>query len=225
MKKHKIMKTTNWIIGLMLLLFTFSLHGQNQPTQQQSQSTDQNVGEGENIQNEQQGNDDANRQRGTGDTPGAAEAAAAAANNGDADSTAQVSNAPAIPQTTESSSGSPAVLAEDDGEARDGTNTVQRASMNMAGSPVNNLNLTEGQAVDPDTEMADRQDRTQEKQVSAQMRGEGGNTVSESGDMNNNTRRENNALSDQDVSSKDKKSQSSEDEEKKGKQKRKKDRG
>lgn len=218
------MKTTNWIIGLMLVLFTFSLHGQSQRTEQQGQSTDQKVSETGNIPNEQQGNDDANRQRGTGDTPGAAEAAAAA-NNDEADSTAQVSNAPVVPQTTESSSGSPAVLAEDDGEARDGTNTVQRASMNMAGSPVNDLNLTEGQAVDPDTEMADRQDRTQEKQVSAQMRGEGGNTVSESGDMNNNTRRENNALSDQDVSSKDKKSQSSEDEEKKGKQKRKKDRG
>src|SRR5688500_642649 len=41
------------------------------------------------------------------------------------------SNTPAVEQTTTSGSGSPAVLSGEDGDGRDGTNNVQRASMNM----------------------------------------------------------------------------------------------
>jgi hypothetical protein len=46
------------------------------------------------------------------------------------------SNASAVIQTTSSESGSPAMLAEDNGTGRDGTNNIQRASYNMAGAKV-----------------------------------------------------------------------------------------
>jgi hypothetical protein len=49
----------------------------------------------------------------------------------------QASNAPSVIQETSSQSGSPAVPA-DDKTGRDGTNNVQRATPNMAGSPVGN---------------------------------------------------------------------------------------
>jgi hypothetical protein len=49
----------------------------------------------------------------------------------------QASNAPSVIQETSSQSGSPAMLAEDK-NGRDGTNNVQRATPNMAGSPVGN---------------------------------------------------------------------------------------
>jgi len=85
------------------------------------------------------------------------------ANSDDTASTdARVSNTPAVPQTSTSQSGSPAVLSGEDGSERDGTNNVQRASMNMVGSPVDNLNLDANESVDPDAEMKDRQDQTQE---------------------------------------------------------------
>jgi hypothetical protein len=47
----------------------------------------------------------------------------------------QSSNAPSVIQETSSQSGSPAVLSESK-DGRDGTNNVQRAKPNMAGSPV-----------------------------------------------------------------------------------------
>lgn len=46
------------------------------------------------------------------------------------------SNTGGVQTATTSSAGSPALLAEDNGRSADGTNTVQRASPNIAGSPV-----------------------------------------------------------------------------------------
>jgi len=52
--------------------------------------------------------------------------------------------APAVIQRTTSASGSPAVLAPENGDGLDGTNTVQRAKPNMAGAQEpGNLNLSE----------------------------------------------------------------------------------
>lgn len=219
-------KGINWIQGMILMCLTVSLSAQAQD----HQSTENASATTQSTDNQEQGEPDvniqANPQPGTADTPGAAEAAAKA-NESDPDTTTEASDTPVLPQMTSSSSGSPAVLAADNGNKRDGTNTVQRASMNMAGSPAANLNLSEGQAVDADTELSDRQDRVQEKQVSAKMRSPGDDTATGSGEINNKTRKENNALSDQNLSSKDKNSQPAVEEEdkKKDKRKRKKDRG
>ncbi|HEY0743970.1 MAG TPA: hypothetical protein VGD40_21035 [Chryseosolibacter sp.] len=52
--------------------------------------------------------------------------------------------APAVIQRTSSESGSPAVLSEDNGRKRDGTNNVQRATPNIAGAKEpGNMNLSE----------------------------------------------------------------------------------
>lgn len=146
-----------------------------------------------------------NSRPGTADTPGAAQAAAETNenDNGGADETT-VSNAPPVAQSTSSQSGSPAVLSGQKGKERDGTNSVQRASMNMAGSPAANLNLGPEQTVDVDSELKDRQDYTQEKQISAENQNQNNSGAGGADQINNNSRRENNALSDQNLSAKDK---------------------
>jgi hypothetical protein len=93
---------------------------------------------------------------------------------------------------TSSPSGSPSILSDERGTARDGTNNMQRATMNMAGSPVENLALSK-KPVDVNNE-AERG----RKRVSRS----GGNT--ESNQINENSRRENNDQSDQNLSSKNK---------------------
>lgn len=168
----------------------------------------------------------------TADTPGAAESAAEA-NNDNEGRAGQNSDgatvAPAVSETTSSGSGSPAVLSGDDGKKPDGTNTVQRASINMAGSPANNLGLDQTGPEDVESEMKERQDYTQDKQESARDQGTqtGGNTSSgESEEINNKTRRENNAQSDQNLSAKEKNKSTQKDNGKSEKKsKRKKDKG
>lgn len=73
-----------------------------------------------------------------------------------------------ISHETTDGSGSPAILSGNDGRDRDGTNNVQRASMNMVGSPTENLELNDDESVDPDTEMQDRQEYSQDKRKSEQ---------------------------------------------------------
>lgn len=197
------MKTRKWIIGLVLAMFTFAAVGQDKNAQSQPGVDD--IEEGD--------------RPGTSDTPGAEQAARAA--NTDAgnetDSATQL-----IPQKTSSQSGSPAVLSEQNGAERDGTNNVQRATMNMAGSPVENIDFGDEQTIDVDSEMEDRQDRTQKKQSSAQA--QGNNPPTESSEMSDNTREENNAASDQNLSSKNKQS-GAKDDKKNEKRKKKKDKG
>lgn len=206
------MKAIKWMIGLVLALFSICLYAQNDNAQSpQSDSEVDNVNEAQRA--------------GTADTPGAEEAAEAA--NTDAgnetDSASQASDAAIVPQTTSSQSGSPALLSGKNGSERDGTNNVQRATFNMVGSPVENINLGDDQTVDADSELQDRQDRTQEKQTSAQIRGD--DIPSESSEMNDNTRRENNAISDQNASSENSKKSHGADNKKSDKQKKRKDKG
>lgn len=212
------MKRLQWIIASVFLLVNLSVYAQNQSkepaqtetaaqgrTRSQSQTNNAQENTGQEIGSSSEG--DRYRGPGTADTPGAAEAAAQANNNdNNAGDSAQVSNEPPVPQTTSSQSGSPAVLAGERGRERDGTNTVQRASMNMAGSPAKNINLNDRRTVDVDSELEDRQDYSQEKQVSAQNQNGNSSTgnTGESNQINNDTRRENNARSDQNLSSKEK---------------------
>ena len=192
--------------------------------QQSANSTDQ---DGDSLENA------AANARGTADTPGATEAAADANNNNDGKQTnvassARASNTPAVSQTSSSASGSPAVLSNDDGRGRDGTNNVQRASMNMAGSPANNIRINSNKDADADSEMADRQNYEQDKQTSAQRQKQDSANpgARESNEINNQSRRENNASSDQNLSSKEKSpaEQTGEDKSRK-KSRKKKDRG
>jgi hypothetical protein len=192
--------------------------------QQSANSTDQ---DGDSLENA------AANAQGTADTPGATEAAVDANNNNDGDpgndaSPARASNTPAVSQTSSSASGSPAVLSKDDGRGRDGTNNVQRATMNMAGSPANNIRVNNSKDTNPDSEMNDRQNYEQAKQTSAQdQKGENANPAArESNEINNNSRRENNAASDQNLSSKEKNTAEQNGEKKSRKKaRRKKDRG
>src|SRR5690606_15142427 len=111
-----------------------------------------------NPQQEQTSDADAGQR--TNDTPGAAEAAAATNSDNAADTSSTggtASSAAAVTTPTPSSSGSPAVLSRNDGEGRDGTNTVQRATHNMAGSPVNGVRIPASGRDDANTELQDRQ--------------------------------------------------------------------
>src|SRR5688500_13933914 len=209
------MRKAKWICGL-LMMAVFSLYGQQQadkknatPGQTQErndarQSTDTGQ-DADSLENA------AGNAAGTADTPGAAEAAADANSNnrngGNDASGERASNTPAVSQTTSSGSGSPAVLSSKDGQGRDGTNNVQRASMNMAGSPANNIRLGQTNSVNADNEMRDRQIVEQDKETSARkqkQRSGGSPTGDGSGEINDNTRRENNAASDQNLSAKEK---------------------
>ena len=213
------MGKVKWICGLLMMMGVLSLYGQQQAEKKNTtpgQTHQRNAAK----QSAEAGQDDADslqsaagNTRGTADTPGAAEAAADAnSNNGDGgdDASAErASNTPAVSQTTSSGSGSPAVLSSKDGQGRDGTNNVQRASMNMAGSPANNIRLGQTNSVNADNEMRDRQIVEQDKETSARkqnQRSGGSPTGSRSGEINDNTRRENNAASDQNLSARDKSS-------------------
>jgi hypothetical protein len=65
-----------------------------------------------------------------------------AKNKNASDSSGNQSAPPAVIQRTTSESGSPSMLSADNGRGRDGTNNVQRSSINVAGSPMRgNYNL------------------------------------------------------------------------------------
>ena len=193
-------------MGFMTVM-SLSLNAQQQSDQQPGSKPHSGVNqEGNTPQNAGQ-----DAQQSSADTPGSKEAARQANSNNQGDQNAsdeRASNTPAVPQTTTSQSGSPAVLSKDNGEGRDGTNNVQRASGNMAGSPANNLNLDEIKTEDADSEMKDRQGYTQDKQNSADRQNAeqaGNKTGGASNEINEKSRRENNALSDQNLSARDKK--------------------
>jgi hypothetical protein len=87
---------------------------------------------------------------------------------------AQSSNAPAVTQETSSQSGSPAVLSPENGTDRDGTNNVQRAKPNMAGSPVGGIRAKD---VDEDNEIKKRKANDQSSN-NARSSGSSGNAQS-----------------------------------------------
>jgi hypothetical protein len=151
---------------------------------------------------QQEQTSDADAGQSTNDTPGAAEAAAAANNEMGADTSAEdgtASSATGISTTTSSSSGSPAVLSRNDGDERDGTNTVQRAKPNMAGSPVDGVSIPDTPG-DTEGELKDRQAYSRDKEQSAATT----ERRMGSDQMNTNNRRENNEESDQNLSAKEK---------------------
>lgn len=82
------------------------------------------------------------------------------------------SNAPAVTHKTSSQSGSPAVLSDDKGEGRDGTNNVQRAEPNMAGSPVDGMRYSGREVNDANHEMRERslEQQAEPKPRTAQQR-------------------------------------------------------
>jgi hypothetical protein len=214
-----IMKNSKWILAL-LTMATVSLYAQVQPAQTNTQ-TDNAQQQNDRQQNgitrpgQSTGRQDSDAQdsqgdaAATADTPGAAEAAADANNGAESgEGSEREVNTPAVTQSTESQSGSPAVPSENDGRKRDGTNSVQRASMNMVGSPANNIRLKQDRpSNDPNNEMRDRQVYEQDKSRSARNEETSSGTTSSGGDaneINNKTRRENNADSDQSLSSQEK---------------------
>jgi hypothetical protein len=81
----------------------------------------------------------------------------------------QANNAAGVIETTSSTSGSPGMLSGKNGKQRDGTNNVQRASMNMEGSPVGNLHTVEGN-VNTNTEIAKGQRLDKSRQAAAQKK-------------------------------------------------------
>jgi hypothetical protein len=119
------------------------------------------------------------------------------------------SSTPAVSQTTESMSGSPAILAADEGRKRDGTNSIQRATMNMAGSPVSNINVPK-ENVNPTTEIKQGTRAAENKNSSAQKKDERANAAAsgrgtaQAKKLYNNTRNQNHDASDQSNASKKK---------------------
>src|SRR5688500_11659032 len=149
----------NWISCFMMMFVALSLHAQStaqKPAQQQpvpGQQAPANNNQNSDAQrpadtlgtnNAPGGSTEANgNQNGSNAVAGNPQGTNGALENGGT-SNAAASNTPAVEQTTTSQSGSPAVLSGQNGVQRDGTNNVQRASMNMVGSPVDNLNLGDG---------------------------------------------------------------------------------
>ncbi|HEX8040451.1 MAG TPA: hypothetical protein VF490_14935 [Chryseosolibacter sp.] len=174
------MEQVKWVAIFIAVLSFIAASAQDQePAARPAQSTGQSTGSSPDssaTKNIQQGSDM------TG--AGAENSADKAARSGN------TTNAGGLIQETSSGSGSPALLSGKNGTERDGTNNVQRAHMNMAGSPVDNLRLNDRQPADVNAEMDKGRQR-----VTAPA-------TTRSSQINNNNRRENNALSDQNLSSK-----------------------
>ena len=196
------MGKVKWLTGFIIICCSLTVLAQSrrQPPQQQKNSGQQANAQGTND----------TRQQNSADTTGTSNASASQnqARQGAGNASVSPANTPAVPQTTTSGSGSPAVLSGKDGSQRDGTNNVQRASMNMAGSPANNLRLSEKRVVNADSEIKDRQKYSRDKQISEQRQNQksGGSTAASrtsTGEaINDNNRKQNNALSDQNKSPK-----------------------
>ena len=199
------MKAIQYILFTVMVCLWFMASGQ----QQQSTNAGQQVNEpGQATSAAQQQVTDTT---GTANAGSANQTSATASDTTDSAIDPRASNTPAVPQTTTSDSGSPAVLSGDKGADRDGTNNVQRATMNMVGSPADNLSLDDNTTVDANSEMQDRQNYTQEKEVSGQSQSQsrGDEPSSKSTEVNKNSRKQNNALSDQNLTAKEKNKQDS----------------
>ena len=215
----------------MIVFASSSLQGQEKKTEPQQKTASGEAAKNQQPSTAAERNQNAVEAQGTDDTPGATEAAAAANDGGESegiDEQQAEANVPAVSQTTTSSSGSPGVLAGENGNERDGTNNVQRATMNMVGSPVRNLNLSSANTVDVDIELWDRQEYTQEKQISANIHNQenGANSSDQLNQENADNRKQTTGVPDQNVSSKENKgSQSEANKQKPDTRKKKKDKG
>ena len=185
-KKFVIMKSVRcFIIGLLAFCFL------------QLQAQHQNGTAAEKKDGRQLNTAAGNRQENNGvnalDTASSKKSAGAeSSTNGKAEQSGNTSNTPGLIERTSSPSGSPALLSSGKGSQRDGTNNVQRATMNMAGAPASNLQLTR-QQVDVNNEI-----QRGRSNVDTRSRNPRSNRI------NNKTRKENNDLSDQNRSSKNK---------------------
>lgn len=193
------MQKVTWAIG-MIVMMCFSAAAQQKDNQQvkRAKPITNTVGKkADSLENIQQG-----------DGAKALGAESAADENdrapGSGKKSERASNSPAVVQTNASDSGSPAILSKQNGRMRDGTNNVQRATMNMAGSPAGNVRIPLTRPEDPDKEMKDRQNYERAKETSAnQQSTTDQNRSGNSNGANNRSRRENSAASDQNLSSKD----------------------
>jgi hypothetical protein len=212
MRKPKFMKQIKFII-LALAVFSFSsTEGQTQRSTQQNppKAGQQNPATRNPAGNQEGNSDQQNPSDLSGDEMSATEGGAGnkeETNSGTGGASAAnppASNAPAIPQTTSSQSGSPSILSSKDGSMRDGTNNVQRATMNMAGSPVRNVKL-QNESVNPNSEIAQSQRQRENQPGTVQKEQEpGADTLSGKANadragnkINNQSRRQNDELSDQ----------------------------
>jgi hypothetical protein len=227
------MKTVKWIILTIYVLICFVAAAQQQTTTNSNQQKAEQArandrpAAGEQTPGDSAttvGGPDANQNK-----AGAQSTAQQQNETGDSGTTnPAASNTPAVSQTTSSQSGSPAVLAEEDGKMRDGTNNIQRATMNMAGSPVDNVNLKEGN-VNPNTEIAESQRQSGNRSVTPQKQNQklvnAGTATKGSGAQgaNDNNRRQNDEASDQ-TNSRSEKSQKS-GQSKRSKERKRKDKG
>lgn len=192
------MGTIRWIAAYMILFCSFALKAQSQVTGAQPESSAKDQA---NV-NDQQPADSAQAASAIESDSNGNMANVNDANGSNAGQVSEEpSNVPAVPQTTSSQSGSPAVLADEGGNGRDGTNNVQRATMNMAGAPAANLKLDD-RSEEVDAEMKDRQNYSRDKRTSAKRSGDRSGSPDA---INANSRRENNAQSGQNLSSKDRK--------------------
>jgi hypothetical protein len=216
------MKKMKWLILTIYVLLSFVAGAQQQSSansNQQNASAAGNQTPGDSATTV--GGPDANQNK-----SGAQPAGQQQNVSGDAGTTnPAASNTPAVSQTTSSQSGSPAVLAEEDGRMRDGTNNIQRATMNMAGSPVDNMNVTEGN-VNPNTEIKQSQRQSENRSVTPQKENQklvNAGTKGTNGGVDNNNRRQNDEVSDQ-TNSPNEKSQKS-GQSKRSKERKRKDKG
>jgi hypothetical protein len=127
-----------------------------------------NINEGSNVQNtdsretnESSGSAKIDSAEGTGSST--------SAENTKADPNA--SSAPVVIQETSSSSGSPAMSSGKEGSDRDGTNNVQRAKPNMAGSDIKGVHYGKGK--DSDREIREGSTRQQKQSGNTNQQGTG----------------------------------------------------
>lgn len=192
------MAKRKWLVAFILLLFALAVQAQDQNKQPQNTKAGQQA-DGKQQAVKADTTDAGNTSDNTGATGNNTGTNQTTSGQSSGTSDPRASNTPAVPQTTTSQGGSPAVLSGEKGSERDGTNNVQRASMNMAGSPAEGLELDQRNSENVDSEGQDRQQYSQDKARSAQN--------GDRGEINNNNRKENNALSDQNLSAKEKKTQ------------------
>jgi hypothetical protein len=205
------MKSVKWIVGA-LCVFQFCLSGAQDQNKNAAagQSNTQQAVSGTKASVQPVGGDS------TGATKGTNVQQAQKAGNGSSATGAQTQgnsgqagNAAGVIETTSSSSGSPAMLSDKNGKQRDGTNNVQRASMNMEGSPVGNLDVAEDN-VNANTEVAKGQRQDKSRQAAAQKKSQKavkpGNTSTKKSDpeVSNQNKKANSTVSGQRETSKDK---------------------
>lgn len=180
------MVQAKWLMALITVFCFTTVPAQDRPDRYQKNTVMQQQGSSNDGANADRNNQP---QGNATDTIGAA-TPAGESNATNAKQSGNTTQASGLMEHTSSPSGSPSILSDDSGAKRDGTNNVQRATMNMVGSPAQHISLSK------DVVNVSQQVRKERKSVSD------ASSRRESNQINNKTRRENNDLSDQNLSSK-----------------------